>query len=131
MPQPHHVLLVDDHPDVRTILSRLLVELWPDAIVAEAGDGAEALESFAQQRPDLLIADYAMPVMDGIELIQALRLGGEQLPIMMISSDQTIAVTALRAGADAFLAKPFRLATLRQQLQVLIREEKETRAYGL
>ena len=131
MPQPHHVLLVDDHPDVRTILSRLLVELWPDAIVAEAGDGAQALESFAQQRPDLLIADYAMPVMDGIELIQALRLGGEQLPIMMISSDQTIAVTALRAGADAFLAKPFRLATLRQQLQVLIREEKETRAYGL
>jgi len=130
MPPPCHVLLVDDHPEVRAILTRLVTRLCPDATIAEAADGAAALCAVAIRLPDLIITDYQMPIPDGLAVVRTLRAQGATLPIMVTSSDPRVSETVLRAGADAFLLKPFRLAECMQLLRTLLPACNETRAVG-
>ena len=130
MPTARHILIVDDHLLVRAVLARAVAQLWPDAAIVEAAHGAEALSAAAQRRPDLIITDYHMPIMDGLELCRTLRAQGATIPILVLSSD-TIAVEALRtAGVTAFLPKPFRLRVLKQLLRTLLPNNKETQTGG-
>jgi len=96
------VLVVDDEPDLRFVLRRVFERAGHE--VFEAGDGAAALRSVAQSRPDLVVTDIMMPVMDGVELISRLRAepGTKEIPILSVSGDWQLA-----ACADAVLAKPF------------------------
>lgn len=114
---PHRVraLVVDDVEDNREVLSGLLERAGVD--VAMAGDGAEALEKIAEQRPDIVFMDVRMPVMDGLSAVRRLR---EQRPDDHIVC---VAITAsgllrqksfyLDAGFDDFIGKPFRFAAVR------------------
>src|SRR5262245_49767616 len=120
MPPAPHILIADDHAAVRAVLVRLLAQLYPHATIAETSNGAEALSAFAQQRPDLIITDYQMPMMSGLELVRSLRAQGASLPILMLSSESSIAEAILAAGATAFLPKPFRVRTLREVLRTLL-----------
>lgn len=97
------ILIVDDEPDVRFVL-KLAFEAAGHRIV-EAHQGVAALERVDDSRPDLVVTDIMMPVLDGLELIRRLRSnpGTATIPILVLSSRATAA-----SGADAALAKPFR-----------------------
>ena len=75
MPSARHILLVDDHAEMRAVLAYIVPRFRPDVTIAEASDGAEALSAVAQQCPDLVVTDVQMPIMGGLELIRRLRAG--------------------------------------------------------
>jgi two-component system, NtrC family, response regulator GlrR len=130
MPPTHHVLLVDDDSAIRAVLVRLVARTYADATIAEATTGAEALSAVAVQRPDLIISDCHMPVMDGLELVRTLRGHGATMPILMLSSEPSIAKPAQLAGATAFLTKPLAIRSFSQFLHTLLPEDTETRVLG-
>jgi CheY-like chemotaxis protein len=118
VPSAPHVLLVDEHPEMRAILA--YVPFCPGVTLAEASNGAEALSAVAQQCPDLIITDVQMPIMNGLELVRTLRAQGMQMPILATSSEPVIAEGILAAGAYYFLPKPFPLPELRMLLRRLL-----------
>lgn len=130
MPFAQHVLLVDDKPEVRTVLRAVLARFHANTTVVEASNGAEALLAFGEQRPDLIITDYQMPVMSGLELLRTLRSQGETLPILLLSSDPNIADVLLAEGASFFLPKPFPYRTMRDLLRTLLSEGEQAQAVG-
>jgi CheY-like chemotaxis protein len=95
------ILIVDDEPDWRFILRRFFENAGYD--VAEAGNGAAALELAKGAPPDLVVTDVMMPVMDGVELIEHLRAdpATHEIPIVAVSGDPHLVT-----DADAILGKP-------------------------
>jgi CheY-like chemotaxis protein len=126
MPPTRHVLIVDDEEGMRIFLARLVARAYTHVTVAEAADGAEALRAALAQRPDLIISDCHMPVMDGMELVRTLRAQGATIPILMLSSEPSIANAAQLAGASAFLTKPLAIRSFSQFLRTLLPDEAET-----
>ncbi|MFQ5855178.1 MAG: response regulator [Anaerolineae bacterium] len=108
---PIRVLLVDDHPLVRDGVARLLAEQGFQ-VVAEAGDGLEALNKARGVRPDLILMDVHMPRCDGL---QATRLIKSEMPhikiVMLTDSDEDhVIFEAIRSGADGYLLKSLQTA---------------------
>ena len=130
MPPTHHVLLVDDYAEVRAVLAYLAARTCFDVTVVEASCGAEALLAIAQRRPDLIITDYHMPGMNGLELVRTLRAQGMQMPIVAISSEPDIADGILATGANHFLPKPYPLQELRALLRSLLSADEEAQSVG-
>jgi two-component system, chemotaxis family, chemotaxis protein CheY len=115
-------LVVDDSTAMRTILSRMLRELGLE--VAEARNGREALEYIAGHGPaDVMLVDWNMPEMNGLELVRAVRqdLGQRQVMMMMVTTETETAqmVKALAAGANEYLMKPFTKEALIEKLDLL------------
>jgi len=100
------ILLIDDEPVFRTLLSSYFTSLG--AITQEANDGVQGLSQIELFNPDLLICDLAMPEMNGIELVKQVRLQGATLPILVISATESMAEIAqvLRLGVQDVLLKP-------------------------
>src|SRR5688500_7746601 len=104
---PCRVLLADDTPEIR-MLVRLALELDGGfETVAAAGDGAEALHLPDQHQPDAIVLDLAMPVMDGLEAIPAIKKGNPNAKILVLSGFDAPKMMneAMEAGADAYLEK--------------------------
>lgn len=118
---PITVLLAEDDRSVRTSLARALELEGYNVTVAENGE--VALEAFRENEPDVVIADWMMPYLDGVTLCQRLRSARSRIPILMLTArtDLVDRVTALDAGADDFLAKPFALDELLARLRALLR----------
>jgi two-component system NarL family response regulator len=101
------VLLADDHAIVRSGVAQILNEERGISVVAEAADGAEAVELFARDRPDVALIDLRMPKLEGVQVVERIR---ERFPTAAIvilttyDTDNDIE-RALRAGAKAFLVK--------------------------
>lgn len=97
-----NILVVDDEPDLRFILRRILEAAGH--VVTEERNGADALDAVAVATPDLVVTDMMMPVMGGAELISRLRAepGTAHIPIMAVSGDPQLA-----GGADVIVPKPF------------------------
>lgn len=101
------VLIVDDHPVVREGLVAILEEEPDIEIVAQAGDGVEAIELFRQHQPDIVLLDLRMPRVGGVEVITAIRADYPNANIIMLTiydTDEDI-YRGLRAGAKAYLLK--------------------------
>jgi DNA-binding NtrC family response regulator len=100
------ILVVDDDRTFRFSTAALLREDGYDVVAV--GDGNEAVQALQQQRFDLMLLDLRLPGTDGLHIVEALRLWGEAIPILMISGFGTVqsAVDALHLGADDFLTKP-------------------------
>jgi DNA-binding NarL/FixJ family response regulator len=104
---PIRVLVADDHPVVRMGLVSLIKSQADMAVVAEAGNGKEAIELYRQHRPDLLMMDVRMPVMTGVDATVALRAEFPDSRILILTTyeaDEDI-VRTLRAGAQGYLLK--------------------------
>ena len=102
-------LVADDQPLIRRLVCAVLEKQgWR---TTEASDGAEALRSSNRERIDLLITDYDMPAIRGLELADAIRRRTPELPILMISGLPAFAQVAADHGYQ-FLAKPFTLTDL-------------------
>jgi two-component system response regulator HydG len=105
-PRVGQILIVDDDATFRMTTAKLLEA--DGHRVDTAANGPEATERLKEKTYDLLLVDYKMPGIDGIALVEALRLWGHSAPILMISGFGTVesAVRALHVGADDFLTKP-------------------------
>ena len=116
------ILVVDDLPDMRRMLVSRLVG-WNYAALS-AGDGLAALELAREHRPDLIITDWLMPRMDGLEFIEELKRDPElaSIPVTLLTarSDEESRVQGTTSGADAFLGKPFNSQELRSIVRNLL-----------
>src|SRR5262245_55060068 len=103
----HSILVVDDEPSIRASLRMILQHSGYTFL--EASSGQEALEKVGGQEPDAVILDVKMPGMDGLEVLEALRRRGSDLPVIVVSGhgDIETAVKATKLGAFNFIEKPF------------------------
>lgn len=112
------VLLVDDSGTMRTIQKRCLNKLGIEDVV-EAEDGCKALEAFQGQTFDIVLSDWNMPNMDGLELLKEIRLRNTTIPVVMITTEaeRTRVVAAIQAGVSDYLVKPFTPDGLKEKLE--------------
>ncbi len=100
------VLLADDHQLLRQALRRALEDAGYE-VVAEAGDGEEALHRVAEHSPDLVVIDVTMPVLDGVEATRRIHAHWPDISVVVLTmhAEDALKAEALRAGASAFLTK--------------------------
>jgi len=101
------ILIADDHGIVRSGL-RLLLDRQPDMqVVAEAGDGAQAVEMTLRERPDLCILDVGMPVLTGLQATREIKAQSPDTSVLMLSMhrDERYLFEALKAGASGYVLK--------------------------
>jgi signal transduction histidine kinase len=110
---PMRVVVVDDTADLRDLL-RLALTRGGFDVVGEAGDGREGIEVVARHRPDVVLLDLAMPVMDGIEALPRIRARCPEATIVVLSGfgAQQMSARALEAGADGYVQKGAPLGTI-------------------
>jgi len=113
------VLIVDDHSFVREGLRMFLVRDPDLEVVGEALDGAEALQQARQLRPDVVVMDLLMPVMDGITATRAIRRELPETEVLALTSvlESASVVDAIRAGAIGYLLKDTQAAELRKAIK--------------
>ena len=116
------ILVVDDEPDERFLLDRILRKQGHEVTVAE--NGAAGLKAVQEWAPDLVVTDIMMPVMDGVEFIRRLRSDPATagIPILAASGD-----THLAGAADAVLAKPYDNDRLVMLVNGLLEKGREVR----
>ena len=116
------VLIADDAPDIRLLLKMYLSDSRLE-VVGEATNGAEAVELVAAEKPDAVILDLAMPVMDGLEAIPLIKTRSPETKIVVLSGFEAdrMAERALRLGADTYLQKGVALGDISQMLWNLCR----------
>ncbi|MBD2461909.1 response regulator [Oscillatoria sp. FACHB-1407] len=123
--QQRHILVVDDHWENRAVVTSLLAPLHFQ--VSEALNGQDALDKLDSLLPDLIIADLAMPVMDGYQMIQHLRQSDQFHTLPIIVSSASVSDSdrshSLEVGGDLFLPKPVQAVELLSQLQHLLKLE--------
>src|SRR5258708_36680297 len=115
--KPLRTLLVDDEPNARTRLRRLLQNEERVEIIGEASDGLEAVAEIERLRPDLIFLDIQMPGLDGFEVLRALPAGLPQPLIIFVTGFHEHAMAALDANAIAYLLKPIEPERLREMLE--------------
>jgi len=106
-----HVLVVDDHPPTVRLIRKALQN--EGLRVTAARNGAECLLAIEGERPDLVVLDVIMPVMDGFQTLRVLREREEtkRLPVVILSirSDDHDVLKGLSTGADVYITKPFKM----------------------
>jgi CheY-like chemotaxis protein len=116
---PARILVVDDDPDTLKLLRLILESSGYDPVLTE--NGHQALSIIAERRPDLVLCDVLMPVLDGYETLVAIRTNPqtEILPVLMLSAlgQEHDVQRALEAGADGYIVKPFTLRPLLTAIQ--------------
>ena len=121
MAERRRVLLADDHQLVRAGL-RVLIDALPDfEVVAEVGDGVEAVEQARKLQPDLALLDLSMPRMSGLEAATAMRIGSPGTRVIVLSmhaSEQHFAA-ALKAGATGYVIKDAAVNELAEALRAV------------
>jgi two-component system chemotaxis response regulator CheY len=102
---------------MRSITRSVLATIGP-AEVREARNGREALEMCESFRPELVLCDWNMPEMDGVEFVRAFRRTDETTPIIMISTENELSrmMHAIKAGVNHYVVKPFSPAQLRRRI---------------
>ena len=115
------ICVVDDEPAVREALARSLT--FEGYTVTTASDGDQALATIAAEKPDAIVLDVAMPVMDGLSVCRTLRSTGDATPVLMLTAraETSDRVAGLDAGADDYLVKPFALEELLARVRALLR----------
>ncbi|BDR52887.1 DNA-binding response regulator [Bombiscardovia nodaiensis] len=117
---PATILVVEDEPTLATaIAQRITAEGWTARV---ASDGASAVQAASQFKPDLVIMDIMLPVMDGLEATK--RIVAERpVPVLILTArdDEADKVTGLGAGADDYMTKPFSMRELIARCKALLR----------
>jgi DNA-binding NarL/FixJ family response regulator len=101
------VLLVDDHALLRTGVANIINQEADLEVVAEAGDGVEALEAYERHRPDVMLLDLRMPRMEGVEVVRRIRERDPRALVVVLTTYDTDdeIQRALKAGAKAYVLK--------------------------
>ncbi len=112
------VLVADDSSTMRKIILRSLLAVGVKD-VAEAADGAEAVAMFAPGKFDMVLTDWNMPGLTGLEVLKAIRAQDANIPVIMVTTEaeKTRVLEAIQAGVTDYLVKPFTPDTLREKLE--------------
>jgi two-component system chemotaxis response regulator CheY len=113
------ILVVDDSKTMRMLVKRSIRHAgFGDADILEAEDGADAINVVEDEEPDLILADWNMPNMTGIEMLETLRSQGNSVKVGFVTSESTkeIRAKAEAAGASFFISKPIDDAKLEAAL---------------
>ncbi len=116
------IMVADDEPNiVQTLQDRLEMNEYE---VVTAGNGREGLEKFEQEQPDVILLDVIMPIMDGHEMLEALRkrpTGQNVSVIMLTARSQTQDIARANAcGIDDYIVKPFDLSELLEKIESIV-----------
>jgi len=127
-----NVLVVDDFPTMRRIVKNLLKQLGFEHI-DEAEDGAQALIRLRGGNFGLVISDWNMPNMEGIELLRNVRKEPEPLrdiPFLMVTAEaeKEKVIEAIKAGVDNYVVKPFTAEILKEKLEKIAEKKKSLKA---
>ncbi|MDP3551144.1 MAG: response regulator [Novosphingobium sp.] len=126
--RPHRLLVVDDDPELRSLLQRFLSEHGFSVRAVESG---KAMDVALQREPaDVLVLDLMMPGEDGLAILRRLRASGEQVPVIMLTArgDPVDRVLGLEMGADDYLGKPFLPRELVARIAALLRRMAPARS---
>ena len=117
---PTKVLVIDDDPQLRTLVARLLRQEGYEPFLA--ADATEALAELKTQSPDLVLLDVMMPHTDGIDLLADIRTRSN-IPVIMLTGrgDEADRILGLRTGADDYVVKPFSPAELTARIESVLR----------
>jgi two-component system OmpR family response regulator len=118
---PINVLVVDDEPVLAEMVSMALrYEGWT---ITTAGDGAAAIATATQSRPDVVVLDVMLPDMTGLEVLRALRKQIPHLPVLLLTAKDSVEdrIAGLTAGGDDYVTKPFSIEEVILRLRALLR----------
>lgn len=117
------ILVVDDESQITRMLKTSLRSSGYAPTVAE--NGLKALEEFTMNKPDLIITDLAMPVMNGLELTQEIRkIASTPIIVLSVRNTDAMKVAALDEGADDYLTKPFSMPELLARVRAQLRRSQ-------
>lgn len=118
------ILVVDDDDALAEMVGIVLAQEGYDAVFCDAGD--RALESFITHQPDLILLDFMLPGMDGIQVCTQIRAESD-VPIIMLTAkgDTEDVVKGLEAGADDYITKPFKPAELLARVRARLRPRED------
>ncbi|MGW5688767.1 response regulator transcription factor [Nonomuraea sp. NPDC003754] len=118
------VLVVDDEPNIRELLSEAL-ELNGFAVRTVA-DGRQALEAVARERPDIVVLDVMMPGLDGFAVARRLRQAGDSPMVLFLTAKDAVSdrIAGLTAGGDDYVTKPFSLEEVVLRLRAIMRRTR-------
>ena len=121
-----HILVVDDQPDTLTLIVRALED--DQYAVSKATSGPEALRMIDEHMPDLVVLDYKMAGMDGMEVIKTLRAKPETqpLPVLMLTAmtDEPSTRAGFEAGVTDYVTKPFSIPQLTARVRACLARSK-------
>jgi len=122
--QPLKTIVADDDPLVRRLI-RDTLQMHDVTVIAEACNGREAIELALFYRPDVVVMDYMMPGLDGVEATQRIFDADPRIRVVLLTgaADDALALRALRAGASGFLSKDIELASLPRALRCAVNGE--------
>lgn len=120
------ILLVEDEENIREVV-KLNLELEQFEVVG-AENGKEALRLFREQHFDLIILDVMLPEIDGLQILEQIRLTDLEIPVIFLTARDTVAdrISGLKKGADDYLTKPFVLEELLLRVNNLIRRTSKS-----
>lgn len=120
------ILIVDDHPIVRSGLKRILEDMRDVIVGGEASDAAEAIDRIRDEEWDLLVLDISLPGRSGLDLLRDVRRLRPALPILVLTmhSEEEFAVRAVRAGAAGYLTKDRAAEELVRAIEIILGGQK-------
>lgn len=121
------ILIVDDSPVMRNIVKKTLLQSgYADANFTEVENGLHAIEALNEVEPAMILSDWNMPDMNGLELLKSIRESGKNTPFGFITTEFTeqMRVVARDNGAHFLLTKPFNSVQLKAMLDPILRDSK-------
>lgn len=117
------ILIIEDEPGIYTFLKEGLTDEGYDTLVAT--DGKNALRDFAEWKPDLVLLDWMLPSMDGIEVCSRIRESDETTPVIFLTAKDGVedTIKGLRTGANDYIKKPFSFEELVERIKIHFRNQ--------
>ncbi len=118
------ILIVDDSITIRKIVKKMLQDLGFEEF-SEASDGLQALQMVSVEKFELILMDWKMPVLSGLETLRQLKANPEyaSIPVVMVTSEsqKPKILEAIQSGAANYIVKPFDLAILKEKLEPFVK----------
>ena len=120
-----HILIIEDEPGIYTFLKQGLEE--EGYSISIAVDGEQGIELFQSEKPDLILLDWVLPKMDGIDVCKAIRQEDVNTPILFLTARDTVqdTIEGLQCGANDYIKKPFSFEELLERIKIHFRNSIE------